>query len=56
MKNILKENEFFEGVDNLLVKKGKTEPNWMFSDLHSVSEELVDKLLAPSKIDIQINI
>jgi hypothetical protein len=56
MKNILKEREFFEGVDNLLIKKGKTEPNWMFPDYESVDQELVQRILGPSSSPIKIDI
>jgi hypothetical protein len=56
MKNLLKEREFFEGVDNLLIKKGKEDPNWMFKDLDSVPQEFVERLLAPSLSPIKLNI
>lgn len=56
MKNVLREREFFEGVDNLLVKKGKTEPNWMFSDLDFVPQTIVENILGKNSSPIYIDI
>jgi hypothetical protein len=39
------EKDFYEGVDNLLVKKGKVPPKWMHSSLKEVPQDLVDKML-----------
>ena len=56
MKNVLNEREFFEGVDNLLVKKGKEQPNWMFATLDKVPEEIVQRLLAPSPSPVKLDL
>jgi hypothetical protein len=39
------QKDFYEGVENLLVQKGKVPPKWQFPNLESVPQDLVDKML-----------
>ncbi len=41
-------DDFFRGVQSLLVDKGKTQPRWEPTSVAAVSKEAIERLLPPS--------
>ena len=41
-------DDFFRGVQSLLVDKGKTQPRWDAASVAAVSKEAIERLLPPS--------
>ena len=56
MKQLLNEPEFYIGVENLLIKRGKEHPNWMFDSFEKVPSELVYSLMNKEDPNLKLDL